>query len=271
MEKGTRVRTFIVSSVYEAYLLSAAIRAVNIVGRCMNIKGVIFEIILKDKLFVTNIANGMRPVLTTSRTAQVVDIMLKQGKKIMSRIQAKDTPSISGMRQVLSACKSLKYRTTKIYVTKETAGPLNRLLEKSSLRKRVINSGIPSSETNRSSWMIGITRNGKYLDCIRSAAKVSGWIGAIIGAGEAAIRGAHDVYNGRRSISDVMFSVAHDGAKGWTVFAGAAAVAAAVDLAIATTVAAPVAALIVSIGVSYVVGNAISEGWDWIGKRFAKL
>ena len=73
---------------------SVAARAIKRAGKNKNLKGHIFEILTRDQynLNPKNIAQGREAVLTNSPTAIRDDIIIKQGKKIVGRMQLKDTP-----------------------------------------------------------------------------------------------------------------------------------------------------------------------------------
>ena len=92
-----------------AYHGKVAREAVQRAGHCKNLKGHAFEIMYKDRYNSDprNILLGKRMYLVKSKIATRDDLIAKRNGKIIARLQCKDTPSDSGIRDTaLSPPKS---------------------------------------------------------------------------------------------------------------------------------------------------------------------
>lgn len=87
----------------EGYEAATALRALNRAGQCPQLKGHVHEILFVDKynLTPTNILEGNHAALTNSTTAQMRDVIMTKGGKIVGHAQLKDTISNAGVRKTI--------------------------------------------------------------------------------------------------------------------------------------------------------------------------
>lgn len=127
-------------------------RACDRAGKNPNIKGHIFEVMTCDKINSNpiNIIQGKKAVLTKSTTAVRDDVIIKQGKKVVGRMQLKDTPKSMGA--TLKKVSNKQYQGTKLVGTKETAEAYAKAVAKSTkngnkLTQKMITNNISSGQT----------------------------------------------------------------------------------------------------------------------------
>ncbi|WP_305908577.1 hypothetical protein Q9L42_010005 [Methylomarinum sp. Ch1-1] len=254
-----------------AYESSVISRAVGRAGKNPHLKGHIHEILAKDAKNVRNLLNGSQTELTKSTTAKTVDLVTKNGGKVVERLQLKDTLSKAGVDKTVKQVLNGQYRSTQLVGTEETTKLANQALEKAGAAKRMTSSGVSSKTTNTLAQRAGASGSGTLGNAVLQSAKSGGALGAGIGVGIELTSGIVGLANGDRDFEDVALSTAKAGAKGYATGAAAAAAVtasgpaiaatstavASIGAASAVTIAAPV---VVAVGV----GWAVSSLWDSI-------
>ncbi len=194
-----------VRSGYEGKVIAEAF---NRAGNNPQLKGIIHEILIKDGINANplNIIKGINAQLTQSTNAKTVDVVVKQGGKIISRIQAKDTPASVG--KVVSQIKSGQYNSAKIFGTKETVQNIGEKLTKEGIKKTVTSSGISTNTTSALAAKAGVNGLSGIGNACKTAAKGSAFGGAAISAGITAICEIKSVIDGEHSIGEAAGSVA---------------------------------------------------------------
>lgn len=228
---------------YEGSVVS---RAFKRGGMNKNLKGHVFEIMTTDKINAKpfNILTGTKAVLTKSKTAVRDDIVVKQGGKIVGRMQLKDTPG--GIKDTLARVKSHQYKGTKLVGTKETAKAYKEAVAKSNssgvkITQKMTTNGISSKQTDLiAKGKLGgsvVKSSGKI---VHQASKV-GMQTAVVSAGVGAVVNAGQVLNGNKSVGEAVADVTKNAAID-AVSAGIGdSVATATTIAVACTPAAPLA------------------------------
>ena len=102
------------TAVKEAYEYKSGLEAVKRVGDLPpdKLKGVVHEVMFKDRFNLKNAFSGKKAVLSRSRQAIRDDVLIQDGKKIVERLQLKDTPKSVG--DVVRRVKQGQYRATKL-------------------------------------------------------------------------------------------------------------------------------------------------------------
>lgn len=257
-----------------AYESSVIMRAVDRAGRNPHLKGHIHEILVKDAKNFRNVFNGSQTELTKSTTAKTVDLITKNGGKVVERLQLKDTLSKSGIDKTVKQVLNGQYRSTQLVGTKETTNLVNRALEKAGAAKRMTSSGVSSNTTTTLAQRAGASGSGTLGTAVFQSAKSGGALGAGIGVGIELATGVVGLMKGERDIADVALSTAKAGAKGYATGAvtTAAVTAAGPTIAVISTsiasyglaasvatFAAPVA---IAVGVGWVVSNLFDSIFD---------
>lgn len=229
----------------EGYEAATALRAMERAGQNPQLKGVVHEIMFCDKYNAQNILTGNRAALTSSPVAQVKDVVMTNGGRVVGHAQLKDVVSSSGIRKTAEQINSGKYGRTAVYGTEET---VKNLAGKTT--QKVHSSGISSNTTSR----IADKALGRMptLSGLSTAAKSGGVAGAAIGAGIEAISSTIDVLDGKKTVGDAVIDVGGAAAKGGITGAASAAAGSAVagmtGAAISSAVGTGVGAAIVSTG-----------------------
>ena len=229
----------------EGYEAKVGLEALNRAGRNMQLKGHVHEILFKDQYNSNpiNIIQGKTAALTKSPTAQMRDVVMKQGNKVIGHAQLKDTVSKSGVRKTIEQIKAGHYNKTAVYGTKETVKKIG-----SSVTQKVKSTGISSSTTKRiADKALG---NAATLNTVTSAVKSGGSVGAIAGAGIEAVSSVVDVFNGKKSVDEAVGDVAVAGIKGGITGAAGAAT---------STVAAGVAGSAIGAAMTTTAGAAVAS------------
>lgn len=258
-----------------AYEGSVITRAMERAGNNPHLKGHIQEVMVKDLRNLGNVFNGRTTELTRSTTARAVDLVTKEGGKVVERLQVKDVVSQSGVDKIVKQVAEGKYRTVKLVGSPETAERVNAALAKAGQTKRMVSSGVSTDTTTRLAQQAGATGSGSLGSAIGNAAKSGGAAGAMVGAGIEAVRSVTDWADGRCDGAEALGSVAKAGAKGYVtgaassaaataggamVASGLATVGAGAGLTAVATVAAPVVA---AVAVGYVVSEVFDALFDW--------
>jgi len=263
------VTTLVGKTTYESSVIS---RAVERAGNNPHLKGHIHEILVKDVKNLGNIFNGNQTVLTKSTTAKTVDLLTKNGGKVVERLQLKDTLSQSGVNKTVKQVLNGQYRSTQLVGTEETTKLVNKALAKAGATKRMTSSGVSSNTTTTLAQRAGASGSGTLGNAALQSAKSGGVVGASIAVGIELLGGVNDLINGDRDLNDVALSTAKAGAKGYATgaLATAAVTASGPTIAAVTTaitgygVAASVLTFAAPVAVAVGVGWAVSSLFDSI-------
>jgi len=249
-----------------AYEGSVIVRAMERAGNNPHLKGHVHEILVKDAKNLKNVFNGCQTELTKSTTAKTVDLVTKNGGKIVERLQLKDTLSPTAVNKTVKQVLNGQYRSTQLVGTEETTRLVNQALKKAGAAKRMTSSGVSSNTTTSLAQRAGTTGSGTLGKAISHSAKAGGAIGAGIAVGVEAVSGIAGLVNREREVSDVALSTAKAGAKGYlTGAASGAAVTAAgpviasASAAIATSAGVGLAATAMTVAAP--VAIAVGVGW----------
>lgn len=249
----------------EGYEAATALRALDRAGQCPQLKGHVHEIMFCDKynLTPTNLIEGNHAALTNSTTAQMRDVVMTKGGKIVGHAQLKDTVSNAGVRKTIEQIKGGKYAKTAVFGTEETSAKIA-----GKVTQKVHSSGISSETTTRiAAKALGQMPSSTALATV---AKSGGVTGAMFGAGIEAVSSIGDVLNGKKKVSDAVIDVGGAAAKGainGSAAAAAGTTAAGVTGAALTTLgmtggAMVFAPAVVGFGVAAAVGSFISGLFD---------
>lgn len=150
-KKSGKVAPAVVATkqLYESTVIK---RACDRAGKNPNIKGHIFEVMSCDKINANpaNIIQGKKAMLTRSATAVRDDIVIKQGKKVVGRMQLKDTPR--SINDTIKRVGNKQYRGARLVGTKETAEAYAKTVEKgakngSKITQKMTTNNISSLQT----------------------------------------------------------------------------------------------------------------------------
>lgn len=228
----------------EGYEAKVGLEALSRAGKNIQLKGHVHEILFKDQynLDPINIVQGKTAALTKSPTAQMRDIVMKQGNKVIGHAQLKDTVSNSGVRKTIEQIRAGHYNKTAVYGTEETVKKIGN-----SVTQKVKSTGISSNTTKRiADKALG---NVATLNTVTSAVKSGGSVGAIAGAGIEAVSSVVDVFNGKKVVDEAV-GVAVAGIKGGITGAAGAAT---------STVVAGVTGSAVSAAMTTTAGTAVAS------------
>ena len=264
------VSGFAAKSGYEG---SVGARAVARAGKCKNLKGHVFEIMHCDRFNANPIHSlqGKTAHLTKSPVATRDDVIIMQGKKVIQRLQLKDTPSVSGARDTFRRMAGGQYKgTSGVVTTKETAKEVAKLSEKSGkagekVLGKLHSSGISTMETELvAAKMLG-GNPIHHVSAIAHHAPKSGAIGGAVTAGIACVQSMKKVRQGEWDVKKAVAHTAKEGAYGAAAGTAADAVGSAVTIAVAATPAAPLA-MPAGIAADAAAGYAVEKGGRAIEK-----
>ena len=217
----------------EAYESKVALEALNRAGKCPQLKGHVHEILYKDS-YNTNLKHlleGKHAALTKSNTAQMKDIVVMKGSKVVGHAQLKDTISPGGVAKTIKQINSGHYNKTRVLGTEETVQKIG-----AKVNQKVSSSGISSNTTKR----IADKALGKMptVGAVGNALKSGGTSGAILGAGIETVTSIYDVATGEKDLDDAVIDVAAAGVRGGVVGAASSAAGAVAAGAAGTAVSA---------------------------------
>ncbi len=223
-ERGTNAGNIL----QQGYECKVGLEALERAGRNPQLKGIVHEMLFRDKLNLRNLLTGKNAALSASTTAVRDDIVVREGARIVERFQLKDAPGSIGkvMRQV----SENKYAGTRLVGTSETA----ELYAKAGggVSKKMLSSGISSKTTERiADKALG---NMTSLKNALHGAGSAGVVGAALGAGITAVCSAKEFVNGKIDGAEFAVRVAKGGTCGGVSAAGGALVASAASAATAT-------------------------------------
>ena len=199
----------------EGYETQVGLRALARAGQNPNLKGHIHELMFCDKynLNPSNLLQGQHASLTKSATAQMRDVVMTKGGKIVGHAQLKDTVSASGVQKTVQQIKSGHYSKTALYGTEETAAKIAGRVS-----QPVHSSGISSTTTSRiASKALGTMPT---VSALGMAARSGGAAGALFGAGVETVSSLVDVCNGDKDVGDAVIDIGGAAIKGGITGAG---------------------------------------------------
>lgn len=269
--KGNQAGTF-TAAAREAYESKVGIEAVERIGRNKNVKGVVHEILVKDRINANpaNILNGKKAVLSESTTAVRDDVLVKQGGKIVERMQLKDTSKSIG--DTIKQVGSKHYVGTKLVGTNETAKAYTEAISKAAdkgvkVTQKMTSSGISSSDTARiATKTIGTSAGKLTASSVAKAAGSSGIAGAAISGGIEIVSSGKKLLDGEIDGKEFVTNVAKETAGGGISAAAGTTAAAVVTTGAATVLATTTAPLwvvpAIGIATTVAVGAGVKKLWD---------
>ena len=202
------------------------------------------------------------PLLKAASATIVTD-----GKKIVQRIQYKDTPQ--SISKTIQQVKSGQYNSVTLKGTSETAEAFNKLAQKIGLCKQMQDTGISSDTTKTIAKSCGSAKDYSMLKAVKHSAKGGAVAGAVVSAGISAVTNAIEYSNGDKTLKQAATEVAVDTAGGTGAGAAAASAATFAGSAVATGLAvAGVTGLAattatVTIPIAVAVGTAYGVSYVW--------
>lgn len=259
----------------EVFEGAVGIEAVERAGRNPQLKGIVHEVAYKDlyNLSPERLVDGNRAVLSRSTTAVRDDVLIKNGGKIVQRIQLKDTISDSGIGKTISQVGSKHYAGTNLMGTPETAARYTEAVGKAAKGKQVTqqmsSTGISSGDTARiAAKTIGTSAGKLTAQTLGNVARSSGAAGALLSGGIELINSGVKLANYEIDGGEFMGNVVKETVGGGVSAAGAGVAATAAATGVATALAATAAPVWVpaAVGVAAAVaaGSAIKNTWDKI-------
>ena len=237
------------SVITSTYDKSVIMRAAQRGGKCPNLKGHINEVLTVDKINRNplNILKGKKAALTKSSTAVRDDIIVKQGEKVVKRIQVKDTPK--SITDTVRRVKNGQYRGTNLVGTKETAAAYEKAVASmgkkgKTVTQKMSSNGISSDTTAfLSKQALGGSLKGTGKQLIKSSSK-SAAFGGVISGGISGIGNLVKCKKGEISGKEAAMSTAKETVYGGITSGVGAACDAVTTIAVASTPLAPAAKLI---------------------------
>ncbi len=260
----------------EVYEAKAGLEAAARVGKNPQLKGVIHEVLVKDSINANplNIINGRQAVLSRSTTAIRDDILIKQGGKIVGRMQLKDTPA--SIAKTIEQVKDGHYAGTRLIGTKETVEAYTKAAAKAAdkgakITQKMTSSKISSADTARiAGKTLGTTAGKLTAGTLAKAAGSSGSVGAAISGGLEVISSAKKYHDGDIDGGEFMKNVAKETVGGGISAAAGSVAATAVATGAATILAATTAPLWVAPALGVTAATAVCAGvkkvWDFFVK-----
>lgn len=233
----------------QLYENNVGARALQRAGKNKNLKGHVFEYMSADRINMNpvNILKGKKAVLAKSNTAVRDDLLTKQGKKIVNRVQSKDTPK--AISDTVKRVSKGQYKGTNLVGTKETKDAYDKMVavknaKGAHITQKMSTNGISSDQTS----VIAAKALGgdviKYKEAIARQASRTGMKAGVVSGGLEALTSTKKVLDGEKSVGNAIASVSKETVVG-AVSAGVGdATATVVTVAVAATPAAPVAPLV---------------------------
>ncbi len=235
MDKELKGNGNVANCAQQGYECKVGLEALGRAGRNPNLKGVVHEVLLKDKVNAQNLFNGKTAALTRSTTAVRDDVIVKAAGKVVERFQLKDAPASVG--KVIKQASSGKYAGTKLIGTTETV-------------EKYVSSGGNGVKTMTSSGISTKTTEGlanKTLGNLGSAnnlvnmASKAGIIGGAWGGVTEAVCSLEDLADGKIDGAEYAGRIVKSGVKSAAASAGGAAVATATSAIASTAISSSVA------------------------------
>lgn len=192
-------------------------RAYDRAGKNPNIKGHIFEVMTCDKVNTNpiNMIRGKKAVLTKSTTAVRDDVVIKQGKKVVGRMQLKDTPK--SIKDTIKRVSNKQYQGTKLVGTKETAEMYAKAVAKGTknggkITQKMTTNNISSAQTELlAKKALGGTIIGSGKEISKQSFKC-GMSSAAISATVEGAKGIKQIRKGEKNVKDVGKNIAGEAA-----------------------------------------------------------
>lgn len=264
----------LVAAEKQIYGNSVASRAVKRAGKNVNLQGHAFEIMTCDKYNrnLQNVLQGKHAVLTNSRTAIRDDAVIKQGNKVVGRMQLKDTPK--GINDTVKKVSSGQYKGTRLIGTKETKKVYDNTVAKQNFRgakitQEMTTNGISSAETNIIKMKAlggNVMKNGKI---IAGQAAKTGAQSAALSGGVSAVNNATKVVKGEITVSEAVVSTIKETGAGLVSGTVADATGTVVTIALASTPFGSVAFL-AGVSASVAAGCVADAGYRGAIRRIQK-
>lgn len=252
----------------KAYEAKAGLEAYERAGRNPQLKGIVHEVLYKDKLSMApeNLIKGAKGTLSKSTTAVRDDVLLLEKGSVIGRSQLKDTVSNSGISKTVEQAISKKYVGTELKGTIETVQKYeskvsNLIKQGKSAPQKMSSTGISSETTSR---IAAETIGGKITAAsLGNIARSSGIAGAAVSGGIEVISSGMKLIDGEIDGSEFAGRVAKETIGGGVSAAAAGTAATAVSAAAATALAATTAPVWIApalgLGVCLAVGSVAKE------------
>lgn len=241
-------------------------------GRNPQLKGVVHETMYKNayNLSPARIIDGKEAVLSKSVTAVRDDVLIKQGGKIVERLQLKDTPASIG--NTIKQVSEKHYAGTNLVGTKETVNAYSNAVKKAAesgkaVTQKMSSSGISSADTSRvAAKTIGSSAGKITAGSLGSVAASSGLVGAAISGGIEVISSGIKLASEEIEVEEFVGNVAKETVGGGLSAAGGSIAASVVGAGLATALVATTAPLwIAPVGAcvaALATGSVIKWSWD---------
>lgn len=220
MKKNKKNISKTIGVAQETYWDYAGKEAVNLVGKNIQIKGKIHEIVYRDKmnLNIKTVSSGEHYRLSKSITSVRDDVVkVNSNGIILERVQLKDVISKKGQFNLKSQMENGKYNRTKIFGTEETAD----------ISGKIKSSGISSKSTTRAADNTGSNIRMNNSELLKSNLQNIGKqsmnstiISGLAGTLEESIYGYKDFKNGNIDASTYGKNIAKATAKSAAVGGG---------------------------------------------------
>lgn len=268
-KNGTGTATAIARELYEA---KVGMEAVSRAGHNPQLKGVIHEVLVKDAINSNpaNLLSGKIGALSKSTTAVRDDLLVRQGGKIVERMQLKDTAK--SIAKTIQQASDGKYQGTNLVGTPETVQAYKAAVQKASERgicvtQKMSSSGVSSSDTARiATKTLGNAAGKLTVDSVAKVAGSSGAIGAVVSGGVEIVSSSIKLASGEIDEDTFVENVARETIGGGLAAAGGSAAATAAATGAATLLAATSAPLwaplAAGVGAAVLVGCGIKSLWD---------
>lgn len=250
----------------KAYETKVGMEAYGRAGRNPQMKGIVHEILYKDKLTMnpSNLANGSRATLSKSTTAVRDDVLLMKEGTVVGRSQLKDTVSNSGISKTVQQAVSKKYVRTELKGTIETVQQYEQKVSKlvqqgKTAPQKMTSTGISSETTSR---IAAETIGGKVsATALGNVARSAGVAGAALSGGIEIISAGAKLIEGEIDKSEFAGRVVKETVGGGISAAAASTVATAVSATAASALAATTAPVWIApalgLGALVAVGSAV--------------
>ena len=260
----------------EVFEGAVGIEAVARAGRNPQLKGIVHEVAYKDmyNLSPERLVDGNHAVLSRATNAVRDDVLIKNGSKIVQRIQLKDTSSTSGIAKTVSQVCDKHYAGTNLMGTPETAARYTEAVGKAAAKGKQVtqqmsSTGISSGDTARiAAKTIGTSAGKLTAQTLGNVARSSGAAGALLSGGIELINSGVKLANYEIDGGEFVGNVVKETVGGGVSAAGASVAATAAATGVATVLAATTAPVWVpaAVGVAAAVaaGSAIKNTWDKI-------
>ena len=234
MSKKNKIRDNAVNATQQVYESKAGAEALARAGKLASpkLKGVVHEILFKDKLNISNCFSGKSAALTRSNTAIRDDVVVQSAGRVVGRFQLKDTPS--SLSKVIGKVKEGKYARTNLVGTKEVAEKYTAVAGDN--LQKMSSSGISTKTTeriaNKALGKMGTAKN------VLSGAGRAGAVGAAFGCGVTALMSFRELVDGDIDKAEFVGRVAKAGVSAGASGAGGAVAASVASAATGTVIAA---------------------------------